>query len=167
MTTVFMNGRRVRLDDRDLLGVGGEGRVFRAGNQALKVFFSMTDARRKKLQAFPTGLPDAVVGPVELCTDQRGNVVGYAMRALERAVDIHRVGQRKWRDANMTASDVLTTFRALSATVGALHARGIVVGDLNDGNVVLTSASSIRASTARTSPPPARSRANRTSTRSR
>ena len=138
MTTVYMNGRRVRLDDRDLLGVGGEGRVFRAGNQALKVFFSMTDARRKKLQAFPTGLPDAVVGPVELCTDQRGNVVGYAMRALERAVDIHRVGQRKWRDANMTASDVLTTFRALSATVGALHARGIVVGDLNDGNVVLT-----------------------------
>ena len=138
MTTVYVSGRRVRLDDRDLLGVGGEGRVFRAGHQALKVFFTMTDARKKKLEAFPSGLPDAVVGPVELCTDQRGNVVGYAMRALERAVDIHRVGQRKWRDANMSANDVLATFRELEATVGKLHARGIVVGDLNDGNVVLT-----------------------------
>lgn len=138
MTTVTMNGQRVRLDDRDLLGVGGEGRVFRAGNHALKVFFTMTDARKKKLAAFPTGLPDAVVGPLALCTDQRGNVVGYAMRALDRAVDIHRLGQRKWRDANMTSDDVLATFRDLATTIGKLHARGIVVGDLNDGNVVVT-----------------------------
>ena len=137
-TTVFVNGQRMRLEDRDLLGVGGEGRVFRAGDHALKVFFTMTDARRKKLAAFPAGLPDAVVGPIALCTDQRGTVVGYAMRALERAVDIHRLGQRKWRDANMTAAEVIACFRHLSATIGELHARGIVVGDLNDGNVVLT-----------------------------
>ena len=137
-TTVFMNGNRMRLEDRDLLGVGGEGRVFRAGDHALKVFFTMTDARRKKLAAFPTGLPDAVVGPVALCTDQRGTVVGYAMRALEGAVDIHRLGQRKWRDANMTAAEVLACFRDLATTIAQLHGRGIVVGDLNDGNVVLT-----------------------------
>jgi hypothetical protein len=137
-TTVFVNGKRMRLDDRDLLGVGGEGRVFRAGDHALKVFFTMTDARRKKLAAFPLGLPDSVVGPVALCTDQRGSVVGYAMRALERAVDIHRLGQRKWRDANMTAGEVITCFGELSSTISELHDRGIVVGDLNDGNVVLT-----------------------------
>jgi hypothetical protein len=146
MTTVYTNGQRVHLDDRDLLGVGGEGRVFRAGNQALKVFFAMTDARKKKLAAFPTGLPEAVVGPLALCTDPRGNVVGYAMRALDRAVDIHRLGQRNWRDANMTANDVLATFRDVGATVAALHARGIVVGDLNDGNVVVTSDASPGAS---------------------
>lgn len=142
VSTVTMSGsgRRVRLDDRDLLGVGGEGRVFRVGPHALKVFFTMTDARRKKLAAFPTGLPEAVVGPVELCTDPRGNVIGYAMRVLERAIDIHRLGQRKWRDesAHLTTNDVLATFRQLAAAVDALHARGIVVGDLNDGNVVLT-----------------------------
>jgi hypothetical protein len=141
-TNVLVNGTRVRLDDRDLLGVGGEGRVFRAGNQALKLFFTMTDARKKKLSAFPAGLPDAVVGPLALCTDARGEVVGYAMHALEHAVDIHRLGQRKWRDANATANDVLATFRDLSTTVRQLHARGIVVGDLNDGNVVLTPSTS-------------------------
>jgi hypothetical protein len=137
-TTVLLKGKPIRLDDRDLLGVGGEGRVFRSGKRALKIFFAMTEARKRKLQAFPAALPDAVVGPLELCTDGRGNVVGYAMRALDGAVDIHRLGQRKWRDANMTANDVLATFGDLSATVAALHARGIVVGDLNDGNVVVT-----------------------------
>jgi hypothetical protein len=137
--TLSASGRRVRLDDRHLLGVGGEGRVFRSGDLALKIFFSTTDARKKKLAAFPTGLPDAVVGPRELCTDRRGDVVGFAMRALDGAVDIHRFGQRKWRDANATtASDVLATFRELAATVATLHARRIVVGDLNDGNVVVT-----------------------------
>jgi len=139
-TTVNLSasGRRIRLEDRDLLGIGGEGRVFRAGDLALKIFFSMTNARKTKLAAFPSGLPDAVVGPRELCTDSRGNVVGFAMRALDGAVDIHRLGQRKWRDANMSANDVLATFRELAATVAALHARSIVVGDLNDGNVVVT-----------------------------
>ena len=139
-TTVFMGGKRVRLDDRDLLGVGGEGRVFRSGDRAIKVFFAMTDARKQKLAAFPIGLPQRVVGPLDLCTDANGNVVGYAMRALEGAVDIHRLGQRKWRQAASTLrnTDVLGIFRDLATTVAQLHARGVVVGDLNDGNVVLT-----------------------------
>jgi hypothetical protein len=138
-TTVLLGKRRVRLDDKDLLGVGGEGRVFRSGDQAIKLFFAMTDARSKKLAAFPRGLPARVVGPLDVCTDPKGAVVGYAMRVLEGAVDIHRIGQRKWRDASgMSAADVLHVFGALAATVTELHARGVVVGDLNDGNVVLT-----------------------------
>jgi len=138
--TVFMAGKRVQLDDRDLLGVGGEGRVFRVAGRAIKVFFTMTDARKKKLAAFPTGLSPRVIGPLDLCTDQKGEIVGYAMRALDSAVDIHRIGQRKWRQSNpgMRSADVLGVFRELSATVAQLHARGMVVGDLNDGNVVLT-----------------------------
>ncbi|HSO40332.1 MAG TPA: hypothetical protein VLT33_47730 [Labilithrix sp.] len=137
-TTVFMGGRRVRLEDRDLLGQGGEGRVFRVGDRAVKVFFTMTEERKKKLAAFPTAMPGRVIGPLDLCTDAQGVMVGYAMRALEGAVDAHRLGQRKWREAAMRAPDVLRVFRELAATVAQLHALGVVVGDLNDGNVVLT-----------------------------
>ena len=137
-TTVFVGGQRVRLEDRDLLGQGGEGRVFRFGDRAVKLFFTMTDARRKKLAAFPTTMPGRVIGPLDLCTDERGVMTGYAMRALEGAVDAHRLGQRKWRDGAMRAPEVLGVFRELSTTVAQLHAQGVVVGDLNDGNVVLT-----------------------------
>ena len=138
-TTVLVGKRRVRLDDKDLLGVGGEGRVFRSGDQAFKIFFTMTDAREKKLAAFPRGLPTRVIGPLDVCTDAKGNAVGYAMRALDGAVDIHRAGPRKWRETSgMGATDVLAVFGELASTVAELHARGVVVGDLNDGNVVLT-----------------------------
>ena len=137
-TTVFMGGKRVRLEDRDLLGVGGEGRVFRAGDRAIKVFFTMTDERKKKLAAFPTAMPGRVIGPLDLCTDAKGVVIGYAMRALDGAVDAHRLAQRKWRESAMRAPEVLRVFQELAATVAQLHAMGVVVGDLNDGNVVLT-----------------------------
>lgn len=137
-TTVHLGGRRVRLADEDLLGVGGEGKVYRSGDRAIKVFFAPDEARQKKLAAFPRDLPSSVIGPTELCTDDAGHVVGFAMRALDDAVDIHRLGQRKWREAHGAGLDVLGVFRDLDRTVGALHARGIVVGDLNDGNVVLT-----------------------------
>jgi len=138
LTSVVLGGRRVRLEDRDLLGVGGEGRVFRAGNRAIKVFFTLTPERERKLRAFPVALPPAVVGPLELCTDLRGDVVGYAMQPLDGAVDAHRLTHRKWRAGTMDANEVLEVFRELEDLVTRLHLRGVTVGDLNDGNVVVT-----------------------------
>ncbi len=38
----------------------------------------------------------------------------------------------------MPNARVMALFRSLHATVKALHARSVVVGDLNDGNVVVT-----------------------------
>lgn len=136
--TVLVGGRRVSLDDRDLLGAGGEGRVYRWGDRAVKVYFTMTPARRRKLEAFPRGLPPRVVAPLELCTDPNGAVVGYVMRALASAVDAHRLAQRRFREGVLDANGVLALYRDLSRTVAELHAAGVVVGDLNDGNVALT-----------------------------
>lgn len=135
----YLGKQRLRLEDRDLLGQGGEGQVFRAGNLAIKILFSVTDARRAKLAAFPANLPARVVGPQGLVMDAKGNVIGYAMRCLDGANDLHQLASRKWRDADgRSENDVMCTFRELWRTVAELHARGVVVGDLNDGNVALT-----------------------------
>lgn len=138
MTTVFLGGRAHRLEDKDLLGQGGEGRVYRSGDRAIKVFLAPSAERRRKLRAFPAQLPSRVVGPIELALDAQGEVAGYAMRRLEGAIDAFRMAQRKWREATMRAGEVLRIWAEASQTVAQLHARGIVVGDLNDGNVVLT-----------------------------
>ena len=138
-TTAYLGKQRLRLDDRDLLGQGGEGQVFRSGDLAIKIFFEVTDARKKKLAAFPTNLPARVVGPQAVVTDGKGNVIGYAMSRLENALDAHQLASRKWRDGEaISQNDVLCTFRDLWQTLSTLHARDIIVGDLNDGNVALT-----------------------------
>lgn len=139
---VFLGRRRLRLDERDLIGEGGEGRVYRIGALAVKVFTVPDAAREQKLRAFPTLLPPRVVSPLDLVEDGRGSVVGFSMRALAGAVDLHRFSQRRWRDGRVESAAVLALFRDLGATVERLHARAIVVGDLNDGNVVVTPPSS-------------------------
>jgi hypothetical protein len=135
---LFVGGRRLRLDDRDLLGEGGEGRVYRDGDRAVKVFTVPDAARAKKLRSFPTHLPGSVIAPLDLVTNATGNVVGFSMRALDHAVDLHRFAQRRWREGRVSNDSMLGIFRDLGAAVETLHARGVVVGDLNDGNVVVT-----------------------------
>lgn len=135
---VFLGGRRVRLRDSDLLGEGGEGRVYRLGDLALKVLTSPDDARQRKLRAFPDRLPPQVVAPIELATDATGAVVGFSMRALDQAVEIHRLALPRWRSGQLTNDAVLGVFREIADVVARLHARDVVVGDLNDANVVLT-----------------------------
>lgn len=140
MTTVFLGGRAHRLDDKDLLGQGGEGRVYRdsEGDRAIKIFLTPSEERRRKLRAFPAQLPARVVGPIELALDKQGEIVGYAMRRLDGAIDSFRMAQRKWREATMRSGEVIRIWTEVAETVSQLHARGLVVGDLNDGNVVLT-----------------------------
>ncbi len=135
---VYVGKKRTRLRDRDLLGEGGEGRVYRIGDVAVKVFTVPDAVREQKLRAFPQGLPSRVVAPLDLVTDPQGSVIGFSMRALEGAVDLHRFAQRRWRAGQVPNRALLGLFRELAANVSRLHDRGIVVGDLNDGNVMAT-----------------------------
>ena len=135
---VLVGAEQVRLDDRNVLGEGGEGRVYRHRDLALKIFATPTPERAAKLRAFPVTMPAGVVGPVALCRNRKGDIVGYAMRALDGAADIAAFARRKWREGRVDEARVLAVFRALAALVADLHGAGIVVGDLNDGNVVVT-----------------------------
>lgn len=137
---VLLDGRLVRLDPRALLGEGGEGRVYRHDGRALKVLTDPTPARAAKLAAFTAyPLPRNVTAPLALCLDpDTREVVGYAMRAVEGGHAIASLARRPFREAHAAAKDVLAIFRELATTVRTLHSRGVVVGDLNDGNVLVT-----------------------------
>jgi hypothetical protein len=138
---VNLDGQVITLDESNLLGEGGEARVYAQGDDAVKIFAdgapaSLAALRAKKLGAFPAGLPDNVLAPLSLARNDRGDVVGYRMRRVRGAVDLGRLARptaRPLRDRN----GVLALFRQLLATFTALHARGVVVGDANDGNVLV------------------------------
>ncbi len=133
---VVLEGKRVTLDDSMLLGEGGEARVYRLGPRALKVFHTPGADKARKLAAFPRGLPRHVVSPEALLFDGRGRVVGYAMAALDAATDAIRLSQRRFREGIVSSQDVTAIFRHAWLTLCALHHAGVVVGDLNDGNVL-------------------------------
>ena len=135
-----------RVTDQDLLGEGGEARVYRWRDLALKVFHPAPkkDAaaaralalKLEKLPHFPAGLPGAVVAPAQLVHDAKGQVVGYAMPRLDGVEEASRLLVRRWREGAVPNGALLALFGRLQATLEGLHARGVVVGDLNDGNVL-------------------------------
>lgn len=139
-------GQRLQVGDQDLLGEGGEARVYRWQDLALKVFHppppndaparALLAAKLDKLQAFPSAMPQHVVAPQGTLLDLRGRPVGYAMRRVEGAEEASRLLVRRWREGAVPNGALLRLFTHLGFLLEALHQRGVVVGDLNDGNVL-------------------------------
>lgn len=137
-------GQRVAVTDADLLGEGGEARVYRYKDLALKVFHPAKDAASRqllgqkldKLAAFPKAMPAHVIAPLESLTDLRGAPVGYAMRRVEGAEEASKLLSRRWREGAVPNDALLELFGHLSLLLEAVHQQGVVVGDLNDGNVL-------------------------------
>ena len=155
---VFLEGKKVRLDPTQALGKGGEADVFDLGDgRALKVFKppehpdyqglpeeqAAAKARlaehQSKLPAFPKVLPARVVVPQTLATDKRGRtVLGYAMRKLDRIEPLRRFSDPAFRRGGTTSARVVEVLRGLHHTLKAVHGSGVVVGDFNDLNVLVT-----------------------------
>ena len=154
---VYLGGTRVRLDPSQLIGEGGEAEVFLLPDgRALKLFkpaehpdFALQPAaaeaarerlqeHQHKLEHFPPGLPAQVVVPVELAMSRasRGAVLGYAMRHVAPAQPLRSLWDLRQRQT-MGVEDVAAVFADLAGTVAALHARQMLVGDLNASNVLL------------------------------
>ena len=155
---VYLRGKRIKLDPTRSLGQGGEADVFDlGGGRALKLFKSPDHPdyqglpveqkaaeqrialHQSKLRAFPTGLPRQVVAPEELATDRAGlSVVGYTMQVVAPAEPLLRFGEPTFRRAGVANGDVLSLFREIHTVVSGIHAAGVVIGDFNDLNVLVT-----------------------------
>ncbi len=141
---VYLSGKRVKVSDTDLLGEGGEARVYKLGTTALKLFHPATDPLTQrvldqkllKLANFPKSLPAAVMSPSGLATDKDGRVIGYQMPLVPGADDFGRLAQRKWRLGVLSNGGLTSLFQSLHGLVEQLHAARVVIGDFNDGNVL-------------------------------
>ena len=152
---VRLGSTLLSLDDSLLLGEGGEARVFRHPadpSLALKVFSTpgagasrsertlakrLVALRADKLRAFPAGLPALVVAPQAPLQDEAGALCGYVMRRVDGAQTLAELCSPRRALNNATISELI---HQLAAALPALHARGVVVGDLNDGNVLANAA---------------------------
>ena len=162
MITAVIDGQPYRINDEDpsvLVGHGGEADVYRSpasrdftaryGDNAyvLKVFRLVpgddTSAkadreRQTKLREFPSGLPSDVIAPVALALGHTGRIIGYVMALVPDARPLINLKKAKFcRDHAISVADILKIMANLHDLVNAVHARGIVIGDFNDKNVLV------------------------------
>ncbi|HTJ45018.1 MAG TPA: hypothetical protein VL463_23080, partial [Kofleriaceae bacterium] len=154
---VWLDDTRVEIDPRTPFAQGGEADLHDLGDgRVLKLFKPAShpdfdglpdaqcaaDARiaehQAKLPAFPTALPPRVVAPIALARrSKKGEICGYAMPRVAGDA-LYHVGEIGWRRAKqIDLARVTAALVELGRTVERLHARGIVIGDFNDLNVLV------------------------------
>jgi hypothetical protein len=155
---VYIGKRAIALKPAHAIGKGGEADVYDiGGGLALKLFKppdhpdyagfpEQQDAaserlaqHQMKLRDFPKNLPKHVIAPIDLATDSPGGkIAGYTMPLLQSCEVLLRYGEPAFRNQGVPAEDVVRILLDLLATVRELHGRGVVIGDFNDLNVLVS-----------------------------
>ena len=142
----------LRLQLHHRLGAGGQGQVFRAtlagGPVAVKLLRGLDPARLEALRQLSPVCAGHATLPLAMLhhwrSGARAEPAGYVMPCIEPETslsaarlfnfdELQRLRRFTWRDAVLAAL-------LLAKSVAALHAEGVVVGDLNPENVVFTPA---------------------------
>lgn len=140
---VRIDGRSICLKNDTIVGVGGEATVFAHGSEAIKLYQAPTAQRARKLQALlpvTAGLPVDVIAPQRLVLDQASRqVIGFTMRLLSGDyTEVRSLANRQWRaQAGIDTRQVVQGFLRAHTTLQQIHQRGLVVGDLNDLNLIV------------------------------
>jgi hypothetical protein len=154
---VYVDGKRVRVTPASAVGKGGEADVFDLGDGTVLKLWKAPDhpdfagqpadqeaarerlaLHQQKMRALPAGLPEGVIAPIALATDRSGKrVIGYTMRFVAGAEVLLRYAEPALRRGGLAAEDAVSALASLHRIVEGLHARGVVIGDFNDLNVLV------------------------------
>lgn len=144
--------RAIKLDPNPL-GQGGEAKVYRiVGDTACvaKIYHDSKDAEIDKLRqmiAYPpvtaaNGTGGSVAWPQDLLLGSQGEVLGFLMPAVRNTHALSIVyfpdDRRRFLPQGFGYLHLLRTARNLCIAVDSVHQAGYVVGDLNDGNVMVS-----------------------------
>jgi len=138
------------------LGQGGEGAVYSVANRAgmvAKIYARRPDehASRKlgaMVQLGTEELGAIAAWPQDLLHDPRtGNVVGFLMPRIDGHHEIHKLygpSDRKQAFPDAGWGFLIRAARNLAAAFDAVHRHGHVIGDVNQGNVVVSRQATLR-----------------------
>jgi serine/threonine protein kinase len=136
------------------LGGGGEGKIYavaEAPDLVAKVYHpdKVAPDRGLKLRVMYENPPDVshlkydpIAWPVDLLKSPKtSQIVGFLMRRVTQMRSLHEVYNPKTRREQLPFFDYYglhRTARNLAAAVGILHAKGYVIGDVNESNILVS-----------------------------
>ncbi len=140
---VLVNGQRLRLSQKDVIGVGGEGTVYKHASLAIKIWHQLDQNRSSKLEAFLAKhwtLPlDRVAAPIHLVYDSTGQkILGPAMPFLGQGFEeVTSLANKKYRASFLVNNKMVANiFLDGGSTIKTIHPNGLVMGDSNDLNAL-------------------------------
>ena len=131
------------------LGRGGEGTVYELQNNSslvLKKYNEPLTATQTAKLRYMVSIRSAAIEayaawPVGLATDDAGTVCGFVMRKLTGYVPLHMIFSpmdRKRMFPDKGYNFLVHVARNLATAFHNLHEAGLVVGDVNEGNILIS-----------------------------
>jgi serine/threonine protein kinase len=140
MARYFVQGKgEVRLDKCDFKAQGGEGAIYVKGSTAYKIFSDPQRAitQAKILELSVLSRPN-IIRPLDVLLDGKNTPVGYSMRSVARSYALCQLFPKAFRQRNrLTADATLRLVRKLREGVAHVHARSILIVDLNEMNFLV------------------------------
>jgi hypothetical protein len=132
-------GAEVRLARSDFVAQGGEGSIYVRGATAYKVYSDPRRAiPREKVLELSALTEGNIIRPLELLLDAKGRAVGYTMRAVGKSYALCQLFPKAFRRRHgLTPEVTLRLVRRLQAGVRHVHARRLLVVDLNEMNFLV------------------------------
>lgn len=146
-------GRRIRLGTQ--LGQGGEGRVYAVAglpSRVAKIYGSPPSSRHlTKLELMcsrSSRTLEAIASwPLEVLYQSPGRAVGLLIPRIQEPQEIHTLYNPAQRRVDFPKADWRFLVRAaknLSGAFETLHAGDVIVGDVNEGNIVVSTDATVK-----------------------
>jgi hypothetical protein len=136
----FVQGKgEIRLGASNFKAQGGEGSIYVKGSNAYKIY---TDPQRaiapaKILELSALTLPN-IIRPLDLLLDAKNTPVGYSMRSVGRSYALCQLFPKAFRQRNnLSPASMFGLVRKLREGVSHVHARGMLIVDLNEMNFLV------------------------------
>ncbi|MBY8825529.1 hypothetical protein [Sphingomonas colocasiae] len=131
----------------DPIGCGGEGIVYAVANDnkvAVKIYTGGGAERRDKIVAMVAArlferTPLAAF-PIEIVRNKGGDFAGFVMRRIsghKPLFQLYAPGERKANFPAATYSFLVQSALNFAKAVGAVHATGCIIGDINHSGVLI------------------------------
>ncbi len=149
MASNIFIGKKGSYTTTRLLGKGGEGTVYEISGQpdlVLKIYIDQPDAAKLRKLDLMASLTHAKVKeyaawPLDTVTDSKGNTVGFVMKKLVNYVPLHMLFSpmdRKKLFPDKGYNFLVHVAKNLASAFYTLHAAGLIIGDVNEGNILVS-----------------------------
>lgn len=141
-TEIFLNKKRIMLEERDFVAEGGEGRIYGKGDLIFKVYADPARTiPRAKVDELTVLDHPAILRPLDMVFDKSGAPVGFTMQWQRNTVPLCKLFTNDFRNRNNIGNTETAELVENMARIFALiHAKGCLVVDANEMNFLVDGA---------------------------
>lgn len=137
---VFIGKKVIKLNNKQFLSQGGEGKVYKSGDFVYKIYIdSLKMMPIGKFNELKTLTDDRIITPINIVTDKFQKPIGYQMKFIKNRVMLNQLFPRIFcKRNNITHAMLEKLVQQLHEIIMYCHQHNVLLVDLNESNFIVS-----------------------------